>query len=106
MKRFLIEVSTGWAGMEDTYRAKAEDTQELLDIAESLAYENYLNYGCEEYVVAELGYDIDNISESDWIDIFDDISESEYYFYTIIEFTGSDEEWEEIGGEIYEPGKY
>lgn len=47
MKRFLIHVSTSWCGMDDTFRAMAENDYELDEIANQLAYENFQFYDCE-----------------------------------------------------------
>lgn len=97
MKRFLIHVSTYWCGMDDTFRAVAESEMELWDLAEQLAYDNFQSYSCENDIAEEEGYDPDEMEESDW----ETVDESQYYNFTIEEFEGDDEEWEEYGGEIY-----
>lgn len=71
MKRFLIHVSTYWCGMDNTFRAEEE------------------------------GYDPDEMEDSDWDKLWETVDESQYYDFTIEEFEGDDEEWEEYGGEIY-----
>ncbi len=83
MKRFLIHVSTYWCGMDNTFRAEAESELELDEIAE------------------EEGYDPDEMEDSDWDKLWETVDESQYYNFTIEEFEGDDEEWEEYGGEIY-----
>lgn len=95
MKRFLIHVSTSWCGMDDTFRAMAENDYELDEIADQLAYENFQSYGCENDIAEEFGYDSDDMEDELWEQT------SDYYHYTIEEFVGDDEEWEEYGGEIY-----
>lgn len=77
--RFLIHVSTNWCGMDQTYRAEADSEMELWDIAEQLAYENFQDYSCDDYIAEEC----------------------DYYSSHIEEFDGDDKEWEEYGGEIY-----
>lgn len=72
MKRFLIHVSTYWCGMDNTFRAEAESELEL-----------------------------DEMEDSDWDKLWETVDESQYYSFTIEEFEGDDEEWEEYGGEIY-----
>lgn len=57
MKRFLIHVSTSWCGMDDTFRAMAENDYELDEIANQLAYENFQFYDCENDIAEEFGYD-------------------------------------------------
>ena len=91
MKRFLIHVSTYWCGMDNTFRAEAESELELYEIADQLAYENFQSYGCEA----------DEMEDSDWDKLWETVDESQYYSFTIEEFEGDDEEWEEYGGEIY-----
>lgn len=63
MKRFLIHVSTNWCGMDDTFRAMAENDYELDEIADQLAYENFQSYGCEDDIAEEFGYDPDDMED-------------------------------------------
>lgn len=77
--RFLIHVSTNWCGMDDTVRAIADNEEDLYDLAEQLAYDNFESYN-----------------------LWEEIDESNYYGYSIEEFTGDDEEWKEYAGMIYE----
>lgn len=49
MKRFLIHVSTYWCGMDDTFRAVAEDETQLWDLAEECLRE-FLNDRGYEFV--------------------------------------------------------
>lgn len=67
MKRFLIHVSTSWCGMDDTFRAMAENDYELDEIADQLAYENFQFYDCENDIAEEFGYDPDDMEDEDWI---------------------------------------
>lgn len=101
MKRFLIHVSTYWCGMDETYRALAESEVELWDLAEELAYQNFQSYGLDEDIAENEGYNPDEMSEEDWNGMWEVVDESNYYSHNIEEFEGSDEEWEEYGGEIY-----
>ena len=45
LKRFLIHCSTAWCGMDDTFRAVAEKEEDLWELADQLAYENFMSYG-------------------------------------------------------------
>ena len=101
MKRFLIHVETEWVGTEEIYRAEAESREDLYEIAEQLALENFLACGFEETIAEEYGYDPDKMTDDDWNELWDTIDESEYYSWTIEEFKGTNEEWEEYGGQIY-----
>lgn len=101
MKRFLIHVETEWVGTDETYRAEAESREDLYEIAEQLALENFLACGFEETIAEEHNYDPDMMTDSDWDKLWDIVDESEYYSWTIEEFKGTDEEWEEYGGQIY-----
>lgn len=100
MKRFLIHVSTEWCGMDDTFRAMAENDYELEEIADQLAYENFQSYSCERDIAEEFGYDPDDMEDEDWDKLWEQTSESDYYSHTIEEFVGDDEEWSSYGGEI------
>lgn len=101
MERFLIHVSTVWCGMDNTFRAIAENECDLYDIAEQLAYENFQSYGCEDYIAEEEGYNPDEMEDSDWNELYETVDESQYYDFDIEKFEGDDKEWEEYGGEIY-----
>ena len=101
MKRFLIHVETEWVGTEEIYRAEAESREDLYEIAEQLALENFLACRFEETIAEEHGYDPDKMTDDDWNELWDTIDESEYYSWTIEEFKGTNEEWEEYGGQIY-----
>ena len=101
MKRFLIHVSTNWCGMDNTFRAMAESEYDLYDVAQDLAYDNFQSYGLEDDIAEEEGYDLDEMEDSDWDELWETVDESQYYDFTIEEFEGDDEEWEEYGGEIY-----
>lgn len=101
MKRFLIHVDTYWCGMDNTFRAMAESELDLYDIAQDLAYDNFQSYGCEADIAKEEGYDPDEMEDSDWDKLWETADESQYYSLSIEEFEGTDEEWEEYGGEIY-----
>ena len=105
MKRFLIHVSTSWCGMDDTFRAMAENDYELDEIADQLAYENFQFYDCENDIAKEFGYDPDDMEDEDWDKLWEQTSEGDYYHYTIEEFEGDDEEWDEYDGEIYGKGE-
>lgn len=101
MKRFLIHVDTEWVGTDETYRAEAESEEDLYELAIQLAYENYQQYGFEESIAEEYNYDPDMMTDSDWEELWDIVDESKYYSWVIEEFKGTDEEWEEYGGEVY-----
>ena len=86
MKRFLIHVSTNWCGMDETFRAVADNKFSLYDIGEQLVYDNFDSYGCYTLIAEEWGYDPDEM-------------EADYYSFYIEEFEG--DEWEDYGGEVY-----
>lgn len=91
-------------GEEDTFRAVAESESDLWDLAEQLAYDNFYSYGHDQDIAEEEGYDPDEMEDSDWDKLWETVDESQYYSFTIEEFEGDDEEWEEweeYGGEIY-----
>ena len=99
LKRFLIHCSTAWCGMDDIYRAVAEKEEDLWDLADQLAYENFMSYGGTEDILEDLGYDSEDLSEEEIEDILADIDESEYYGASIEECE-DDEEWNSYEGEI------
>lgn len=47
----------------------------------------------------------DDMEDEDWDKLWEQTSEGDYYHYTIEEFEGDDEEWEEYDGEIYGKGE-
>lgn len=102
MKRFLIHVSTNWCGMDYTYRAIADNPEDLYDLAEQLAYENFESYDLWVDVAQSEGYDPDEMTEEDWDNLYDTVNEANYYNFDIEEFTGDENEWNDWGGEVYE----
>ena len=90
LKRFLIHCSTKWCGMDDVFRAVAEKEEDLLELADQLAYENFQSYGGIDLILED--YDLDNLSE-------EEIDESAYY-YASIEECEDDDEWNSYVGEI------
>ena len=87
--------------INDYMMVEAESELELDEIADQLAYDNFQSYGCEADIAEEEGYDPDEMEDSDWDKLWETVDESQYYNFTIEEFEGDDEEWEEYGGEIY-----
>lgn len=98
LKRFLIHCSTAWCGMDDTYRAVAEKEEDLWEIADQLAYENFMSYGGPDLILEDY-YDIEDLSEEEIDAILEDICEVDYY-YSSIEECEDDEEWNSYEGEI------
>ena len=94
MKRFLIHVGTAWCGMDNTFRAVAENENDLYDLAQDLAYENFQSYGCEDDIAEQEGYDPDEMEGSDWDELWETVDESQYYDFSVEEFEGDEEEWE------------
>lgn len=101
MKKFIITVTTNWCGMDDRFRAMANEACELDEIAESLAYENFESYGGPSLMAESQGYNPETMSEEDWDALYEEVCESDYYDYHIEEFEGTDEEWEQSGEEIF-----
>ena len=97
LKRFLIHCSTAWCGMDDTFRAIAEKEEDLWELADQSAYENFNSYGGTDLILED--YDTEDWSEEE-IDAFvENICECEYYYATIEECE-DDEEWNSYMGEI------
>ena len=97
LKRFLIHCSTAWCGMDDTFRAVAEKEEDLWEIADQLAYDNFMSYGGPDLILDE--YDTEDMTEDEIETILEDVDESAYY-YSSIEECEDDEEWNSYMGEI------
>ena len=97
LKRFLIHCSTAWCGMDDTFRAVAEKEEDLWELADQLAYENFNSYGGTDLILDD--YDTEDMTEDEIETILEDIDESAYY-YSAIEESEDDEEWNSYEGEI------
>ena len=97
LKRFLIHCSTAWCGMDDTYRAVAEKEEDLWELADQLAYENFERYGGTDLILDD--YDTEDMTEDEIETILEDICEADYY-YASIEECKDDEEWNSYMGEI------
>ena len=92
MKRFFIHCSTAWCGMDNTFRAIAEKEEDLWELADQMAYDNFMSYGGFEDILEDLGYDTEDLTVEEMEDILADIDESAYYGATIEECE-DDEEW-------------
>jgi hypothetical protein len=90
-KRFLITVDTNWYGMKEEYGAYAKSEEELLDLAQELAYENFYQYDCYELLLDEHFPDREEVTD-EMNDTIADI-ESDYYWFNIEEYIGDDEDW-------------
>lgn len=101
MNRYLINVSTNWCGMDYTYPAVANNEEELWDIAQQLAYDNFESYNLWEEIAKEEGYEPEEMSEAEWDNLYETVDETNYYGFSIEEFDGDDEEWESYGKEVY-----
>lgn len=102
MKRFLIKVGTDWCGMDDIFRAQADKEEDLTDLIQELAYDNAESYGISRYIAAANDFDYETMDESDWDHLWAEVDESDYYYGHAEEFEGTEEEWDDYGGEIYE----
>lgn len=63
IKRFIITVSTNWCGMDEEYAAVAEHAEDLHDVAEELAYANFLSYNLWEDIAEENGVDSSKMTQ-------------------------------------------
>lgn len=93
-KKFLIQVTTNWYGMDQTYAAIAEDESDLEKLAEELAFNNFSDFDCMSDILEELFPNVEYGEYSD--DQRDEAAgiEGEYYGYTIEEYEDPEEEWE------------
>jgi hypothetical protein len=83
--------------MDETYRAIAEKEEDLWELADQLAYENFMSYGGPDLILDD--YDTEYMTEDEIETILEDIDESDYY-YSSIEECEDDEEWNSYLGEI------
>lgn len=97
LKRFLIHCSTEWCGMDNTFRAMAEKEEDLWELADQLAYDNFMDYGGIDLILED--YDTDDLSEEEIETIIEGINECDYY-YASIEECKDDEEWNDYNDKI------
>jgi hypothetical protein len=84
--------------MDDTYRAIAEKEEDLWELADQLAYENFMSYGGIDLILEDY-YDTEDLSEEEIEAIVEEIDESAYY-HVSIEECEDDDEWNSYEGEI------
>lgn len=89
MKKFIITVDTNWCGMTEEYAVEANEDLDLDRVAQELAYENYLSYGCDEYLLELLFPDVEKYTDEMYDEMYD--VEGDYYSYEIKEVDESDE---------------
>lgn len=90
MKKFLIKCTTTWAGEEITYSAIAESKEELYDIADQLAYDNFVDHDGYATVLVELFPEEDKYTNEMYAQA--DAAESEYYFSYVEKLNEEDED--------------
>lgn len=95
MKRFLLNVSTEWCGEENTYAAYAKSEDELYELLDELAHENFLEFGGLENILKELFPDVEPEDYTD--EMYEEAAKirGEYYYGNIEEWdeTRPEEEW-------------
>ena len=92
MKKFIIEVTTNWCGMDQKYAAIAENESELYELADVLAYDNFESFDCWTDIANELfpEKDVEDLTdeERDYVDE----QESSYFSSSIEEVDEEDED--------------
>lgn len=115
MKKVIITVDTNWCGMKQEYASILPDdyetNEEVQSFLQSLAYDNFENYGCSEYVLEDMfDYDYDLEEETGdgyTVDQYDEAAkgESDYYDWSVDEINEDDEdeleEWKTYPYEKY-----
>lgn len=104
MKRYLIHVTTNWCGMDQDYPAIAKDESDLDEIASDLALDNFNGFGLWTEVAESEGLDPDEMTSDEWDEFIEGQNVWDYCGYSIEEFEGSEEEWNEYveyAGGIY-----
>ena len=99
LKRFLIHCDACWCGMDNTFRVLAKEELDIDDYADNLAYDNFMTYADYDDIIEELGYDLDELSDTERDEILSDINECDYWWYDIEECE-DDEEWNSYSDEI------
>lgn len=85
MSKFLVHVTTAWCGMDQDYAAIANSEDELQDVAELAAYDNFADFDCLQQIMDDEGIDENAAAEV----------EHEYYGFYIDEWDEErpEEEW-------------
>lgn len=94
MRRFIINVTTHWCGMNQDYAAYAEKESDLWELAAELAEDNYESYNLDNDVAESNGYNPEEMTDGDWDRLWEDVDRNDYFDYYIGEFNGSDKDWE------------
>ena len=99
-KRYILEVSTNWCGEHNEYAviSNSDTNEDLLGLAQMMAYDNFSNFGGWESVLEEL---FPEVEEGEYTKEQEDEAsevEGEYYEWSISGFEGNDEEfgWYEL----------
>lgn len=81
MNKYIIKTDAEWTGMSLEYAAYADYDDDLYQLAEELAYTNFLSFGGIEYILEDL-YPDTEVYEEDMYDNAYSVS-GDYYWYTI-----------------------
>lgn len=92
MKKFIIEVTTNWCGEGNQYGAYAKCQEDIEDIAQMTAWENFIGFSGIEGILEELFPEVEDEEYTDEQRSEAEERESEYFSYTIREVDGKDDE--------------
>lgn len=90
MSKFIVNVSTNWCGMDNSYRVEC-DPIDIDNIASDLAVENFYSYDLELSVAEEEGLDPDEMSLAEWEDFQSFYNIWDYISYDYDEVESFDE---------------
>ena len=95
--KYIINVSTNWAGEENTYKTDC-DPKEIEDLCEELAYENFETFGGFNSIARD--HDLDPLDLTEEQEDMIAEMESDYYFSSYEEFNGTDEEFNNLNYDL------
>lgn len=98
MGKYFIHCDTNWCGEQETYRVIADSEDQIYDLAEQLAYDNFREGDHMEEIMADLGYYYEDDPEA-YEEAWNCVDKAQYYDFAIEE--ADEDEWDEYDNVIY-----
>jgi hypothetical protein len=94
LKKFIVTTDTEYAGTKCEYKIEAESVDDFSCDAESQAYDNFLDFGCDTDVFDELGVDQDDCTQEEYESV--EQSFVDYYSWSYHEYNpDEDGDWDD-----------
>lgn len=96
--KYLITCQTCFCGCDAEFGIESNNIVAIEELADQLAYENfYYTFDCAADALSDDGYNVDKMSDEEFEEACTEMDEDGgYWWSTVEEFTGTEEEWNNL----------